>query len=467
MRSLTTIAILAISLLLALPAAGMAGQVPSGLSRIELKAGHSTVINLPRPVKRVSVGDPEVADVLVISRRQIYMAAKKAGSTNVTLWDQKDRLVAVHEVRVARDLTVLKEHLYQIMPHEPVQVREMEGRILLSGRVSSREAKLRALEVAKALAPKEVTSVLQLGGSQQVLLKVRFAEVSSRALKKLNFNLGFFNDLGSFGFTLLNGLVTPFETSIGLNSFSTKLDFGTNMNGMFGFPLGGSKVTGFLDALKENGLAKILAEPNLVATSGQKAEFLAGGEFPVPIPQKDSVTIKYKKFGVQLYFTPEILEDGRIRLKVEPEVSELDYVNAVVLDTFAVPGLITRRAKTQLELKSGQSFAIAGMFRDDINNVVSKLPFLGDIPILGALFRSTEFQSKKTELVIVVTPLLVGPGVGVPPKRLPGEDMVEPDEFSIYLLAEMAGPPKKDKAQTGIPLSPSEMEGRFGHAVVY
>ena len=241
---------------------------------------------------------------------------------------------------------------------------------------------------------------------------MRFAEVSRRALNKLNFNLGFFNPTGAFGFTFLDQLAFPTETSIGLDSFSTKLDFASKMNGMFGFSAGGARFMGFLDALKENGLARILAEPNLVATSGKKAEFLAGGEYPIPVPQRENITIEFKKFGVQLNFTPEVLEDGKVRLMVEPVVSELDYQTAVIIQSFTIPGLTTRRAKTQLELKDGQSFAIAGLFRDDITQTVSKLPLLGDIPILGALFRSTNFQNKKTELVIVVTPEVVKPGVG-------------------------------------------------------
>ena len=451
------------ALLMASPAAAEQ-TLGAGSGRLELKMGHSLVADLPRPVARVSVGKPDIADVLVINSRQLYVNGKAPGSTNLTLWDKKDHLMGVYTLRVVRDLTRLKEQLYRIMPREPIQVHEMEGRVLLSGRVSSLEAKRRAEAIAKALAPKQVTSVLRLGGSQQVLLKVRFAEVSRTAMKKLNFNLGFFNPAGAFAFTFLQGLVQPSDTAIGLDSFSTKLDFSKNLKGMWGFDAGGARFLGFLDALKENGLAKILAEPNLVATSGHKAEFLAGGEFPIPVPQKDYVTIEFKKFGVQLNFTPEVLDDGRIRLTVEPEVSELDYTNAVVIDTFTVPGLITRRAKTQLELRSGQSFAIAGLFRDDITHTISKLPFLGDIPILGTLFRSTDFRSKKTELVIVVTPELVTEGVGKPPRRLPGEDLREPDEFSLFLLAELTGPRRKPAA---IPLSPRELEGRFGHAVVY
>ena len=441
------------------------GDSELGFSRLEIKASHSTVVKLPRAASRVSVGDAKVADVLMVNTHQLYVSAKAPGTTNITLWDKKDELLGLFEVRVVSDLTRLKEHLYKIMPHEPVEVREMQGAVLLSGRVSSIEAKARAEAVAHAFAPKKVTNVLQVGGSQQVLLKVRFAEVSRKALKKMNFNLGYFDPTGLFAFTFLKGLVTPSETSIGLDSFSTRLEFSQNMNGMFGFKSGSGRILGFIDALKENGLAKILAEPNLVATSGKKAEFLAGGEYPIPVPQKDSITIKFKKFGVRLDFTPEILEDGRVRLAVEPEVSELDFTTAAVVQNFVVPGLTTRKAKTQLELNDGQSFAIAGLFRDDISEAISKVPFLGDIPILGALFRSTEFQSKKTELVIVVTPEIVRAGVGAPPESLPGEHLKEPGELALFFLARFPEP-DKNKGRP-IPLSPRELEGGFGHAVVY
>ncbi|MCB2187523.1 MAG: type II and III secretion system protein family protein [Deltaproteobacteria bacterium] len=448
-----------------------------GFSQLEMKAGHSLVVKLPRDVKRVSVGKPEVADVLVLAPRQLYVNAKGVGTTNISLWDGQNAMIGVFEVRVARDLTRLKEHLYKIMPTEQVEVREMEGAVLLSGRVSSAQAKAQAEAVAKAFAPKQVTSVLEVGGTRQVVLKVRFAEVNRKALNRLNFNLGFFNPAGAFGFTFLNNLVNTYDTSIGLDSFVTRFDFARNLNGMFGFPLGGAKVMGFLEALKQQGLAKILAEPNLVATSGEKAEFLAGGEYPIPVPQRDNVTILFKKFGVQLTFLPIILPDGRIQLQVEPEVSELDYSTAVVINNFTVPGLITRRAKTQLELDDNQSFAIAGLFRDDITQTVGKIPLLGDIPILGALFRSTEFQTKQTELVIVVTPELVRPGSHPVKSPLPGENLKAPNLWKLFLFAEF--PHEEDPhatpdpqapqttQQSAIPHSMREMEGDFGHAMVY
>ena len=258
------------------------GPMEFGFKKLELKAGHSVVAKLPKAVKRISVGEPKIADVLVINPRQIYVNGKSPGSTNLTMWDNSERLLGIFEVRVARDLTRLKEHLFRIMPNEAVEVREMEGAVLLSGKVSSSEAKTRAEAVAKAFAPKNVTSVLKVGGSQQVLLKVRFAEVSRRALKKLNFNLGFFNPAGAFGFTFLDQLAFPTDTAIGLDSFSTKLDFSSKLNGMFGFNAGGARFMGFIDALKENGPGPHFGRTQLGGHQRQEGRVSGRGRIPHP-----------------------------------------------------------------------------------------------------------------------------------------------------------------------------------------
>ena len=411
------------------------------------------------PAGRVSVGRAEVADVVMVTPRQLYLNARQVGSTNVSLWDQKDRLMEVFEVDVVRDLTRLKEQLYHMLPNEPVEVRGLGGSVVLSGQVSSEQAKKRAEALAEAYAPKKTASLLEIGGNQQVQLLVRFAEVSRRVTKRMNINMAIVNPLtGDFLFTLLGGLIAPSDTA------GSTLTLSDKVNAMGGFHYGQTKVSAFLDILKENGLAKILAEPNLVAASGQKAEFLAGGEFPIPVPQRENITITFKKFGVQLAFQPEIRPGRRIRLTVAPEVSELDFTTAVVVQGYTVPGLTTRKAKTQVELADGQSFAMAGMFRDDISQAVSKFPVLGDLPILGALFRSTEFKKKKTELLIVVTPRIVRPGqekVGPTPVAY----FKEPDDFQLFMLGKMATP-EPGRGQ-GPPLSPKELEGHFGHDLAW
>ncbi|MCB2191832.1 MAG: type II and III secretion system protein family protein [Deltaproteobacteria bacterium] len=447
-----------LALLLAVSCLVAAGQAAAAEPRREvLKLGHSRLLKLPVPAGRVSVGRSQVADVVMVTPRQLYLNALSVGTTNVSLWDQKDRLLEVFEVVVIRDLSNLKEQLYQILPNEPVEVRSLAGSVVISGQVSSTEAKKRAEALTEAYAPKKTTSLLEVGGNQQVQLQVRFAEVNRKVTKRMNINLRILNPLtGDFLYTMLGGLIAP-QTD-GTLLLSDKV------NAMGGFHEGQTQISAFLDLLKENGLAKILAEPNLVAASGQKADFLAGGEFPIPVPQRENITITYKKFGVQLGFLPEVRSGKRIRLTVSPEVSELDWTTAVVVEGFTVPGLTTRKAKTQLELADGQSFAIAGLFRDDITQSVSKFPVLGDLPILGALFRSSEFKKNKTELLIVVTPRIVRPGqehLGPNPVTT----FSDPDDFAFYMLGKLATP-KMAKSQ-GPPLSPQELEGRFGHDLAW
>jgi pilus assembly protein CpaC len=452
--------------------AGPAAALP--LTSLEVKIGQTRLVEIPLGVKRVSVGKDKVADVVVISPRQIYLVGKEVGTTTITLWDQQERVLGVLDVRVARDLSRLKEHLYQVLPLEPVEVREMEGSVVLSGRVSSQQAKDQAEALAKALMPRKdhkdtlsqgedtkqwVTSVLEVGGNQQVNIKVRFAEVKRDLANRMKVNVGAINPLSNdFIFsTLGNYLVPAWDASTGKyigNSNSTSSNF------FGGFNVGGAQVRGALDIMKENKLAKILAEPTLTAISGQDSEFLAGGEFPVPVPQKDTVTVEFKKFGVQLGFKPEVLKNGAIRMTVSPEVSEMDFSIAVVIQGYTVPGLKTRKAKTQLEVKDGESFVIAGLFRDDISHQVQKVPLLGDIPILGALFRSTEFLNNQTELVIVVTPEVVRSGMAQP-GPLPTDDLRVPsDDIELLLMGKMT---EKPEAGEGLHRSLNELEGKFGH----
>ncbi|MCB2226857.1 MAG: type II and III secretion system protein family protein [Desulfarculaceae bacterium] len=447
-----------LAMLLALGLA--ASSAPAAEVRREvIRLGHSRLLKLPIPAGRVSVGRSEVADVVMVTPRQLYLNARQVGSTNVSLWDQKDRLMEVFEVQVIRDLTTLKEQLYKVLPGEPVEVRGLGASVVLSGQVSSDEAKKRAEALAEAYAPKKTASLIEIGGNQQVQILVRFAEVSRKVTKRMNINLSIVNPLtGDFLFTMMGALIKPSSTS------GSSLTLSDRVNAMGGFHTGQTKISGFLDILKENGLAKILAEPNLVASSGQKAEFLAGGEFPIPVPQRENITITFKKYGVQLNFVPEIRPGRRIRMTVAPEVSELDFTTAVVVQGYTVPGLTTRRAKTQLEMADGQSFAMAGLFRNDITQSVAKFPVLGDLPILGALFRSTEFQKKKTELLIIVTPRIVQPGqerVG----PAPAAHFTEPDDFSLFMLGKMAVP--SPARATGPPVSPKELEGHFGHDLAW
>lgn len=468
------------------------GEQPT-LPQVELKIGHTRLVKLPQKIQRVSVGAPAICDVVVINTHQLYLNGKSPGSTNITLWAPGDKLIGMFLVRVQRDLSLLKERMHQILPDEPVEIRELQGTVVLSGRVSGEETRKKAKALALAMVPRKdlaaslhnqlkipeyVIDLLEVGAVKQVTLKVRFAEVRRDALKKLKVNLSYRDLTGNFFNTFLGGLTGPLIPSekwdlptvgSGFNPFSRPpYDLGlsnkTNIAGGVTWN-GDHRIMGFLDVLKENGLAKVLAEPNLVAASGTEANFLAGGEFPIPVPQRENITIFFKKFGVKLKFKPTVLSTGKIRLEVEPEVSDLDFSTAVVIAGFVVPGLTTRRAKTQLELENQQSFGMAGLFRDDLAQIVSKIPLLGDIPILGALFRSTEFQHKKTELVIVVTPEIVTPGQGAP--SLPTDNLKMPSEWDIYMGKMVTMGNEEGAKGAGVPRSPKELEGRFGHELPF
>jgi len=358
----------------------------------------SQVVKLAEPFASVAVGNPEIADVMVLTNRSLYVLGKTPGTTNLAVYDRNRQLMAVLDLVVGFDIRRLRQKLSEILPGETVEVRIANDSLVLSGTVSSAGRLHRAQELAERFAPKHVTSLLTVKGSQQVMLKVKVAEISRTTARQLGIKptLNFGN--GSFIFTALDPVPTTAFAS-GLARVATR--------GLTGDVL--------IDALEERGLVKILAEPNLVALSGDTASFLAGGEFPVPIAQTGAgtatpvITVEFKRFGVSLAFTPTVLDGDQINLMVSPEVSQIDRTNAVTLSGFTIPGLSTRRATTTVELRDGQSFAIAGLLQANFNDDVRQLPWLGDVPILGALFRSSSFQRAETELVIIVTPRLVKP----------------------------------------------------------
>lgn len=455
-------ALILVALLAGLAQAGVLVQT------LGIQAGHSKLLNLDKNIKRISVADEKIADVLAISPRQIYVNGKTAGNTNITIWGPGGAVVATYNVSVRRDLTRLKAAYSRIFPDEAIKVYELEGAVVIAGTVSSAANKTKAEEVAKIYEKERVTSLLEVENQKQVLLKLRFAEVNRQAAKRFNINLGYWDpsNPGSIFFTFLDGLTGP--PSIDYSKGEITYDLSTKIGSWAGWGNGSSQYMAFLDILKSNGLAKILAEPNLVCVSGQKANFLAGGEFPIPVPGRDYTAVVFKKYGVQLTFTPKVLPNGKISLHVEPEVSELDYSPGVVTDGFAVPGLTTRKASTQLELKDGQGFVIAGLLKQDVTRSISKWPLLGDLPIIGALFRSVAYQNRETELLIVVTPMIVRPGMQQPTQLISQKDFEEPDDVDFYVWGEDKAlendvPAYKRKSDDRL----MEMEGKFGHEVVY
>jgi pilus assembly protein CpaC len=431
--------------------------------RLSLTVGKSLIVQSPGPVKRVSLVSPEIADAMVLTTRQIYLTGKAPGITNVTLWGLKDQVIAFLDLEISPDLSRLKETLHKVLPDEKdIKVNATHDHLTLSGTVSSTANLSQVLALAGPYAsldeerkPK-IINLLEVAGVHQVMLEVRVSEISRSLLKRLGFNFAYISSSGNnFGISLLNQLTGGYPAAA--------VEPSPAINAIFRFLSSDTTWTVFIDALKEVGLLKVLAEPTLITLSGKTANFLAGGEFPIPVPQSvaaggTTITIEYKPFGVGLNFTPTVLSNKKINMVVAPEVSDLDFSNALTTSGFVVPSITTRRVSTVIELADGQSFAIAGLLKDDVREIVSKFPVLGDIPILGALFRSSTFRTNETELVVIVTPHLVKP-LDRAKQALPTDPYVEPDDFDFYLLGNLEGRKKTN------PMKGSELEGNFGHII--
>ena len=422
--------------------------------RIELVSGKSVVLRTETAVKRISIANPAIADFNLLSPTEVYLTGKEAGTTNLTMW-QDGRLTAVYDLVVSYDVSKLKQQMQEMMPEEKnLRIAAANDSLTLSGKVTNAAALNQALSLARAYAPEgKVSNLVEVGGVHQVLLEVRVAEMSKSITKRLGINLAYAFSNNDFSVSILSS-----PTSVVNPPVSVLNEASSAVNALFRFDHKGSTWAGFVDALEEDGLVKVLAEPNLVTLSGQTATFLAGGEFPIPVPQDfNTITIEYKQFGVGLNFTPVVLSKDKISIKVAPEVSDLDFTNSVRLVGFVVPGLRVRRTSTTVELGDGQSFAIAGLLRENVRTVVSKFPLLGDIPVLGALFQSKEFQKENTELVIIVTPHLVKP-LDMAKQTLPTDFYVEPNDAEFYLLGRLEGS-GSPKAKRGA------MDGDFGHSM--
>ena len=468
-----------------LPAAPATSAVEHrDVQKLELTVGKSRVLDLPVAIKRASLANPDVADTVVLSPTQIYLTGKASGVTSLTLWNESGKMMGVYDVVIMPDVSRLKENLYKAMPDEKnILVMASHDNITLSGTASNASNLTRAMIIAEAYAPKKVINSMQVGGVQQVMLEVRVAEMNRELIKRLGINATAMTPQG-FGMTALNQLTSM----LGGNSFAgvsggvtSALTNTLNLsqqalsaNGAFQFQTGNITWSGFVDALQQENIVKVLAKPTLMALNGQEAAFLAGGEFPIPVPQAFGlVTIQFKKFGVGLVFTPNIMDKKHISLSVAPEVSELDFQNALRTQGFIVPAITTRRATTTIELADGQSFAIGGLLRDNVKETINKYPGLGDIPILGALFRSTSFQKNETELLIIVTAHLVKP-LDLTAQTLPTDYYEEPNDFEFYLMgfAEKGGFGGKagHKSPAAEVLSNRitrgrAMEGQVGHIV--
>jgi pilus assembly protein CpaC len=426
---------------------------------IDVGVGKSVVLENPRTVSRVSIADPGIADVKVLDERTIYLTGKNVGETNLMVWSKGESL-SVYTVFVEYEMARLKSMMHRILPHERMmRVFSMGENVILAGEVSSAESLASAVSLAESYAPEKVINQLSVSGVHQVMLEVRVAEMSKSLARRLGVNLaaigeGFLLD-GKLFHTFLNNL-TGFDEE-GRFVISDQIDFAGT------YQFGSTDISVFIDAMKENGLVKILAEPNLICLSGQEANFLAGGEFPIPVPQGlGTVAIEYKEFGVGLTFTPTVLSPDRINLVVAPEVSQLDFTNAISFTGAVIPALTTRRASTTIELKDGQSFAIAGLIQDEMRELVNKVPLLGEIPVLGALFRSSEYRKNQTELIIIVTPKLARP-LNLAEQAMPYDGFTEPNDVEFYLFGQLEGDPHGQSGRSAS--SGAEFDGQLGHVV--
>jgi pilus assembly protein CpaC len=428
---------------------------------LQLVSGKSIVLHSDTSVTRISIANPDVADFKLLSPNEIYITAKAAGTTNLTMW-RNNRVSAIFDLDVVYDISRFKQQLEQILPDENnLRVNFSNDSITLSGKVSNAANLSQALSLAKAFAPEgNIQNLIQVGGVHQVMLEIRVAEMSKSLTKRLGINLAYTRG-DDFAVSTLGGLSQVVKaTDAVLGSDGVGFAYSPAVSALFRFGVGSATWTGFLDALREDGLVKILAEPTLITLSGQTANFLAGGEFPVPVPQGlGTVAIEYKPFGVGLVFTPTVLSKNKINLQVSPEVSELDFTNALVLQGYTIPGIRTRRTSTTIELGDGQSFAIAGLLRESVRTITSKYPLLGDIPILGALFQSKEFQKEESELIIIATPHLVKP-MNMAKQSLPTDYYVEPNDFEFYLLGALQG---KSKPESKV--AAGSLDGDFGHSL--
>ena len=448
----------------------------------------SRIIGLNAPAARVSVGNPDVADILILRTTQLYVLGKDLGTTNVLLWDRDDILIGTLNVEVTHDLQSLKEKLFRLMPKEKIEVHSAQRNIVLAGRVSNISNMNAALRIAQGYFTQiaaavesstfdlerasssredrsvgEVINLMNVGGVQQVMLEVKVAEISRTELKRLDVRFNaIFTGSSQWNFGGVNGGATfpdaVFDGAGRIPVFTNPAPFGPAVDefapndlligdkGFFASFLSDNALFNLaFDAAKENGLAKILAEPTLVTQTGHEAQFLSGGEFPIPVPQgTNGTTIEFKEFGVGIRFLPVVLDSGHISLKLNISVSELVSDNSVVISTagvsstFLIPSLTTRSAQSTVELADGQTIAIAGLINENLREVVTKFPGLGSIPGLGALFRSQEFRKGETELLILVTPHLAKPLVPAE-VQLPTDYFVEPGDFGWFLQGSLEG----------------------------
>ncbi|MGS0682878.1 type II and III secretion system protein family protein [Shewanella sp. 125m-7] len=436
----------------------------------------SRILMLKGPVHRVSVGNPSIADIKLLPNNELYILGKQLGSTNIMIWDQNEQLARIMDIEVTHDLNGLKTRLHEFLPTEKLGVQTSQGQLLLSGQASNLQKMNTAVELAQGyaeaaaggLAPSKVLNMMTVGGDHQVMLEVVVAEVQRNVARQFDSKFLIFNQ----GSNLSGGVV-------GGGGFDPGSIGGVSGKGIFAQYINGDLMMNFaLDVAKQNGLAKVLAEPNVTAMSGQAAEFLSGGEFPIPVPgENGNTTIEYRDYGVGVKFVPTVLDSGQINLNLNVVVSEVSTANGFSISgntstSLVVPSLVKRSTATTVELADGQTIAISGLISDTLRENIDKLPGLGDVPVLGQLFTSKSFQSGQSELVILVTPRLVR-AFNRKDISLPTDGFVIPSDVEFYLLGKLSHKEKSangnetlyEPAASGAKLDDTGTQQKYGHSL--
>ncbi len=425
-------------------------------STLGVPMNRAVVVESDVPFAELSIANPAIADISSLSDRTIYVLGKSPGLTTLTLLDATGKLITNVEVRVSPDLSEFKERLKQILPNERIDVRSANDGIVMSGTVSSAQRLQRALDLAERYAPERVSNLMVVGGVQQVMLKVRFAEMQRTVAKSLSSSVAFSgNGIGFESGTWLQG-----ENGLSNPVLATR----TGIEGALGFKfdVGAFEVGVLLEALEQKGMVRTLAEPNLSALSGQEAKFLAGGEYPVPVAQDGGeISVEFKPFGVELNFVPRVVDGDLINLELATAVSALDEANGYSDGTLTIAAFKRRETSTTVEMRDGESFAIAGLLQDDFLDNNQQLPWLGDVPVLGSLFRSADYSRSQSELVVIVTAHLVTPTRGEA-LALPTDRIKPPTEQELFLFGHVTSNAKKQRGAAG-EVAKQDFSGSYGY----
>ena len=447
----------------------------------------SRTIKIEKAFATAVVSQPEIADVLPMTDSSIYIQGKKVGTTNVSIFDPRQRLIGVLDLEIVPDTTTLRSKIQASTGSGGIRVSSANGQVVLSGEASDSVSASRAVAVAKGLSPDSpVVNAMKVSQSQQVLLKVRFLEASREAGRELGVkwfasnrngtrgaNIGLGNTANS---SFTNNVRADGTPTNGISLLGAAATFAGTAAGGGGAPFGtllaslvnngSTRIDVLLTALESKGLIKRLAEPDLIALSGDTASFLAGGEIPIPVAQSTSggiptVTVEFKKFGVELTFMPTVLANGLINLRLAPSVSEIDNTLAVTVNGITIPGLTKREARTTVELRDGQSFAIAGLLQSNNIEDISQLPWIGSIPVIGALFRSTSYLKRETDLVIIVTPHLVKPAAPGAYLATPFDQYLPGNDIDVFAMGQL----ERKKRFSDYVTSGGELKGPYGHII--